>query len=766
MNARSVGLISALLITLQVVLMQALRYAQGHHLAYVVLSIALLGFGAGGSVLTLWRKQNNQERAGLYAPCLLLCAIATALLPWLAQPLLAGLEVDLLHIDHSQWLRLCALGGIMFLPFFFGAMALSVAFAARAERIGRLYAANLIGSALGAGAALLLMQWQLPETCLPRLAPVAVLAALPARPRGRLLLLTCVVLVLAAVSPPRLPRSPYKDLSYALQLPRSERTGPLPHRLGRIDYVHSPALRYAPGLSLQYTGTVPSPPHVYLDGDLAGVLPKPSEPGANILAETPRALPFAAGPVSSVLCLAPGGTALLNLARRSGAAVHSVESHPLLIRYIQQMLPREHAIILRQEPRLYLEQAHDRAYDLILFPDRGAFGGPVGLQTLGEDHLFTREALAAAFARLTEHGRLGFSVWLDAPLRHAPRMADLIAQSLRDQGLEPVGDYIAAVRGWGSLSLLAGTRPFTPEARAAIRRFAEDKGFDVVWPQNATSRRHGGEDQTLDMLLAGLFGPEPEVIRADYRFDIRAPEDNRPFFNQFLRGGRRNVDLDYLSLSERGLIFLQQLAARLAVAVLLLVLLPLLPLRKYVRKDAFTLLYFSGLGAGFMLFEVALIQRFILLWGHPVTSAALVITALLCGMSLGSLCSHRLPAGAWSLSRWTAGAALLQVMLLPVLHHAMPWLLAAPAPVRFGGGLSLLVLFALPLGVPFPLGIRRLAERSPQQIPWACGIDGAVAVMAAPLAALLAFHAGFQHVALAAAAAYALAAVAACPGRR
>ncbi len=90
---------------------------------------------------------------------------------------------------------------------------------------------------------------------------------------------------------------------------------------------------------------------------------------------------------------------------------------------------------------------------------------------------------------------------------------------------------------------------------------------------------------------------------------------------------------------------------------------------------------------------------------------------------------------------------------------AVERMLAASAAVRFGGGIALLVLCAIPLGMPFPLGIRLLSAHPTGQIPWACGIDSAVAVITAPAAGLLAFQMGFSSLALAAAAAYLLAAL-------
>ncbi len=742
MTVLSVALISFLLLALQIVLMQAVGYAQGHHLAYVILSIALLGFGAGGSVLTLLQRLCHIELERFYGPALLFCALSTAWLPFPAQFFLRGLEVDLLFVDSLQWLRLIGLGCIVFLPFFSGAAALSIAFATRPRGIDRLYGANLLGSALGAAMILLALRYSLPENIVPLLALFAWAAALPARPGKIPLLLTLFAIPVLALQAPVLPRSPYKDLSSALQLPDIHRYGPLPHPLGRVDVVQSPALRYAPDLSLQYRGPVPSPPHLFIDGNMSAVLLQKEDPAALILAETLRALPFIAAAIDSVLFLAPDGTPYLHLAQAHDSAMTIVEPHHRIAGLLRPLLPDAVQLNI-SDPRRFLAQTDLPTYDLVVFPVRGLFGGPTGLQTLGEDSLFTVEGVGRAFNHLTSSGYLAFNVWLDEPLRHALRLTALAVTVLRDEGIQHPADHIIIARGWGSMALLAGRQPFGPESIRRIESFVDSKGFDLLWPPGSTMRHHGSAEDVLDEMVAALIGPDAEVLHSSYRFDIRAPSDDRPFFNQFLRLGDQGTDLEFLSVSERGLLILQMLLCLLAAAVLLVVLGPLLPLALSPVRQPFTLIYFTGLGAGFMLFEVALIQRLMPLWGNALTSVALVITALLCGMGIGSILSRRIAASPLWLAGLTLVIAGVTVLTLMGLDFAVASLPALPAVVRNGAVLFFLMLAAVPMGIPFPLGVRLLAKRDARQIPWACGIDGAVAVLAAPGAALLAFQFGY-----------------------
>jgi hypothetical protein len=188
-----------------------------------------------------------------------------------------------------------------------------------------------------------------------------------------------------------------------------------------------------------------------------------------------------------------------------------------------------------------------------------------------------------------------------------------------------------------------------------------------------------------------------------------------------------------------------------------LILLPLLKLGAPGFRAARPLLYFAGLGLGFMLLEIALIQRFILFWGHPLYAAASVIGTLLTGMGLGSLYSSRL-------DDLAAARRIILVVVLGFLL-ALPWLapvltrtaLAWPFPWRIGATVLLLLPPAFLLGMPMPLGLRAIRKINSAWVPWAWGINGCFSVAGAVLAAWLAVVFGFSTVLAAAAISYTVA---------
>ena len=776
----AVGLVSFSLIALQIVLMQMLAFAQGHHLAYVVISVALLGFGASGSVLYVWRALLAIPARKCLVPSLLLCGLCTAGLVPMVRPLLADIEVDLLKTDPGQWLRLGGLGLLLLLPFFFGASAIAITFTTRAAAIGLLYGSNLLGSALGAGGVLLLLTVALPEDVLPLLGLGAVVAAIFARTRpcpgferGAV---ACIILAILGTFwlPGELPLSDYKGLSYARQMPDTREGPPIPHPLGRVDRIASRALRHAPDLSLQYTGPVPSPENVFVNGETYAHLLAPDAPAADILRHTPRGFPFRLDDMDTALLLAPGGTPAINLARAHGVEVTAIEPHPEVAALTADLVAEDNGVrISVEDPRAFLTRAgggaaEAKAPDWILFPERGYFGGPVGLQALGEDFLFTVEAVEMAYQNLSEKGFLVFTVWIDEPLRHSLRVIDLVASALRRRGVDAPGEHLAMVRGWGSITLVAGKDALDAENIENIRAFAEEGGFDVIWPppSGGATRLHGSTDDRLEEAIAALLGPDRADFHERYRFNVRAPTDNRPFFNQFLHPRDTlklmqpdRSDLAQLSLSEKGLVFVVVLVGLLALGTLVLVLGPLVALRRPVRRPGFTLIYFAALGAGFMFIEIGLIQRFTLLWGSPLHSAAAVITILLCGMGLGSAFSQRLQASGRRLFILTAVIALLQAAILIGAAPLFDLLLTVPKPIAIAMGLALLLPPAFLLGIPFPLGMRLLAKDAADQIPWAWGINGCFSVLTSSAAGLLALMGGFNALTYAAGIAYLLAGI-------
>jgi hypothetical protein len=158
--------------------------------------------------------------------------------------------------------------------------------------------------------------------------------------------------------------------------------------------------------------------------------------------------------------------------------------------------------------------------------------------------------------------------------------------------------------------------------------------------------------------------------------------------------------------------------------------------------------YFSLLGAGFMLIEVALIQKLILYLGYPVLSLSVILFALLLGGSLGSLRSQRWPLE--SLERRLplagAGVVLYGLVIARIIPLLMAHTLLLDIQLRSVITMALVLPLAWFLGMLFPSGMRLMARQNPRAVPWMWGVNGLSSVSGSVLAMILAKLWGFSHV--------------------
>ncbi len=175
--------------------------------------------------------------------------------------------------------------------------------------------------------------------------------------------------------------------------------------------------------------------------------------------------------------------------------------------------------------------------------------------------------------------------------------------------------------------------------------------------------------------------------------------------------------------------------------------------------------FFAAIGVGFLLFEIALIQRFTLFLGFPTYSLSVVLFALLVFTGLGSLASAR----AREPRRALVAALAVACALIGVAAFALQPLLAAlidlPFPARVALTVALIAPPALLLGTAMPIGLARLRGLHAGAVPWAWAINGVSSVLASVLAVAIAITWGFRAVTLLALACYLVALAHALRGR-
>jgi hypothetical protein len=343
-------------------------------------------------------------------------------------------------------------------------------------------------------------------------------------------------------------------------------------------------------------------------------------------------------------------------------------------------------------------------------------------------------------------------------------MVALASASLREAGVRRPREHLLLVRSRtgadpryreaiGVGTLLVAREPFSSDDLTAARTAAARLRFDIVLDPVAAS------DPTLEALadaetFAGAVAASP--------LDISPPTDDRPFFFHFFKWEQTPDVLRLLGKTWQpfgGAGYLIVLALLLLVSALALALVAV-PIGVVLRRGArggwlSPTIYFGGLGFGFLLVEIALVQRFILLLEQPAYSLAVVLFGLLVFSGLGSAISGGLP---W---RGALAALVAAIVVYPsLLSETFPTLLGERLAVRVLVALVLLAPLGLLMGVPFPRGLRALGRTGPDWLPLAWGVNGFTSVIGAVLAAVIALSFGFDSVFLAGALAY-LAALAA-----
>jgi hypothetical protein len=755
----------------EVLLTRIFSISLWYHFAFMIISIAMLGFAASGALLALRPGLRELSRIPFLT---LMLAAGITLSYFLANRI--PFDPARLAWEKTQVLHICLYYVTLAIPFFCTGLIIATAFSTTSRKAGLLYGADLIGAGLGSLGILFVLGTLAPERSVFVIAAVAALAPLAtggARLRMASLLVIGTNLALFYWQPEftALRVSPYKGLPSALQYPGARLLKTHLSPFAVIDTFTSPAVRFAPGLSLRYLEPLPEQIGFAVDkGEINAVTAVAPAGALAFLDYLPSALPYTLGKTERVLVLDPGGGLQVLMARRHGAGtIHRVETNPALMKVIRDDFRAFSGNIYGGHTwtglgRSWLRKGSER-YDIIDLSllgteTTGAFG-------IAEDYRFTLEAVREYLEHLEEDGYLSLNLYIVPPPRTELRLFATVVTAMEDMGIRDVARHVAVIRSWGSISMVIGKSPLSAGEIAAVRRFAGERWFDLV---HLPGIRKEEANVHIRMATGDYFAAfrsilnreERQAFMTGYIFDIAPVRDDRPFFHYHLKFDK--IGAIYEAMGRKWAFFLEEgylLPAVLLQAGAISLVLLVLPAFGRVpgpeRNSAGRRLLpcFAFLGIGYMFVEVALIQKLILPLENPSYAVAAVLAALLTSSGIGSLLSHRFP----FLRR---PAVCLGIALLTVLYSAfLPGVAAGVAAFPLPLKMALLLLLLSPLGAlmgtPFPTSLELLGERSPHLIPWAWVINGTLSVLAPLLAVMIATASGFSRVLLLGALVYFLA---------
>ena len=764
------ALLSVSLIAYQLAIIQLLSYVQWYHYANVVISIALLGFGAAGTLLSLKRNWLLKHSNTLMPLLMVLCSLTMTTAVEFGHGSFVRFDSYLLFADRMQWLKLLFSSLMYFVPFMLGALALGIVFIKYVQEIGSYYFSNLVGSGIGAVLAALLAWYFIPVSLPVVMALLAMVAGLMlAQWKKQWYVVVTALMVTGFIfyrilEPAAIKLSEYKSLSRTMNLPSARISIQKPGPYGLVQVVSAGALRYAPGLSLAFNNDVPVKSAIFNNGDWFGPVDSWNvKDSFHLLDYTTMAVPYLLKKRNKVLILHAGSGLHVSHALSHGALqIDAVEPHHGVHQLLLKELASDNDSLFYHEginthvtePRSFLS-ATEHKYDLIQLPVVGAFGGGSGLYAMREEYTLTKEAFLKMWDLLEEEGVISITAWMDYPFRYSLKITSSLGETLRSAGITDHQLHLAAVRSWGTVTFMLKKTAFTGMDTAVLRKFCNDYFFDPLWlPGLRTGERtvhNEMSDSSFFVYADELLSGNREKLYQEYGFHIRPATDNKPYFSQFLRWKSfpqlaGTFGSQTVSFLELGWLIAVVNFLMISLLAVLLILLPLLKRGRRGGNKGWTVLYFSGLGAGYMLVEIVLIQKFILFFGNPVYAAAFVICALLLSSGAGSYYSSRLLPNPVVMKK-----ILLLIFLILLLYtFCLPPLLSVvtgyPDFFKLLISLPIVALPAILMGMPFPLGMRALAGNGEQHNPWAWGINSCVSVISAALAALLAVEAGFSIV--------------------
>ena len=789
----SIALVSAAALGYQVLLLRLFSIIQWHHFAYMIISLALFGYGVSGTFLALVENSIGRWFGKLFVTNAVLFGVAAPCCFFLAQQVPVN-PMELLW-DPFQPLYLVALYLLLAVPFMFAANCVGLAFCHFRGRIYKVYASDLLGAGAGALGMVALLFVLTPMEALNVIgaagfsAAALSLVAIGAGRKGAMVLLFAAVAFLLILSEPwaELRLSPYKGLSQALRVSGARIAHELSSPLGMVTVVESRRVpfHHAPGLSLRSPFEPPEQLGVFTDGGAFSVINRhvDKKRPSGYLDYLSSALPYHLLKMPRVLVLGAGGGSDVQQALYHRASrIDAVEANHQMVKLLEDDYASfsgrlyEHSRVQAHVAEIRgFVGASEEFYDLVQLTLVDAFGASsAGLSALNESYLYTVEAIEDFLTRLAPGGFLAITRWLKLPPRDSIKLLATAARALRRTGFANPSQHLVLIRGWNTSTLLIKKGVFSDSEIKIVKDFCGARSFDLAYTPGITPREANRHNQLerayFHDAARAVLGPDGDDFIRRYKYNIQPATDDRPYFFDFFRW-RLLGELYSLrgrggfGLLEWGYLVLALTLVQVVIISLALILFPLLVVRKHHGGEGDAqkipvLVYFLSVGLAFLCIEIAFIQKFVMFLASPVYASAVVLCGFLVFAGIGSLVSGRLLGQANPSLAPVVAIGLFAAAYLFSLAPLFEELIVLPFAGRVLISILLIAPLAFAMGMPFPLGLSRLGKTKHSLIPWAWAINGCASLLGAVLATIFAIQFGFTVVIFMAIGLYGIAAIA------
>jgi SAM-dependent methyltransferase len=769
---------------LELALTRVLSVANWYHFGFLVISMALLGFGTSGVVLTLWARL--REEAPLDRTLATL-SVAFGIVVLASYWLMQKIPFDPFELlsDRRQLLFIPLYYLVAAAPFFCSGLAIGLILFRGRDRADQLYAADLLGAGIGCAAIALVMPIVGGSGSVVVAAALGFLAASVfgiAEARGLAVagvILAVVAVPCALAADQLIPITVTASKHHRLQPANRAPLYTAWNTFSKVDVYNLPA---APENGRPNAGF-----SIIIDAGAAGTAIADLSGGARAYLTSPdyrpNGIPYVGKPHAKVLILGSGsGREVLEALDFGARSITAVDINPIvndivtkrMHEYWGGLFEQPEVRLVTEDGRSFVRRSKEK-YDVIIsVQTMMAAAVTSGALTLAESYMFTREAFADYLDHLTPDG----VILITRPALQIVKLFATAREVFEERGLGSPAGHLFAFDGplapYGAGLFYTGflfkKSPWTDdEIDVLTERLGV--GHPELWFGHSPEIHYSPlmsqlppEDYLSTVLAEVLAAPNLRSFYASHREEFAPAIDDRPFFNQNLRwtslrphdfahifvAGRHgsvNTQFDALPVAEVMLIVLLLQTIAIAFACIML---PLA--RRFRGGPQFSrpwrlIVYFAGLGLGFIMIEIVFIQHFILFLGQPVYTFAVVLAGLLAFAGIGSWIVGRLRRNCRSSLAWIIPLILAVLLITTILS---PWVFASALglslPWRIVIVLAILGPLGTLLGMPFPTGLRIVADEAPGFVPWAWGINGFFTVVGSIAASILGMALGFNAV--------------------
>ena len=757
-------------LVLEITLTRIFTVSFGSNYAYLVISMALLGYGAAGTFLKVFPRILEINTNRLFIGCSLLFSMSV---------LISYLIVNSISFDPAEILWNNTQIGYLFLiflilsfPFFFSGLIVISSMYFLSNEIGKVYFFDLFGAGFGCFAPLLFFSFLKGEHVVLTVVITGLISSflfsLSFKTKWRYICPFIVIFVLSVffIQPKimEIRISPYRDLMMAMRYEDSTLIDSRWNAVSKIEIFDSPAVRFAPGISIRYMESLPDQTGIAVDGGSLQAITVFGNDQMDFIEHLPSSLSYVLNTPERVFVYDfGGGLDIISALYYEAKIIDATERNPGVADYLtsfyEDVSGFEIVNIHKGDGRNFLKTTEEK-YDLIILSLTDTLGASAGIFSSGEDYRFTVEAFSQYYEKIAEGGYISVTRYLKPVPSEEGKLIATVIESLNKYAVPQKN--IIVIRSIGTITILIKNGEVLANDIEIIKMFCSENGFDLVYYPDISVKEANIYNRFSEPIYFNMFNillndDLREEFIENYIFNIEPATDNAPYFYNYFSLNRIIPILKTVSekwdMIVQGGYTVHLVVVQSFILSVFLILLPVIIKRRrdktIIGRSAktYALLYFILIAAAFMFVEITMIYKMVLLFGNPVYSLTIVLFSILTSSGIGSLFAEKMiknkKRGILIITPLLAGVLIIYAFLMPVFIDI---LMGMPLIWRIVFGSGILFPVGFLMGMPFPLGMGLIGRANKGLIPWVWCANGCSSVVCASLSMVVAASTGFVFV--------------------